>query len=116
MFDALAEGRAEGEGAQQLADRIDSYVQGGPWSSAAVRAQVIARTETKYAQNVSTIERARAGGVDRFMVFDGRLGPGRSDVYCMARNNKVVTADQATAMAAAEHPNGTLSLAPYFEE
>jgi hypothetical protein len=50
------------------------------------RAQVIARTETKYAQNVSTIERARAGGVDRFTVFDGRLGPGRSDLYCMARN------------------------------
>jgi hypothetical protein len=34
----------------------------------------------------------------------------------MARNNSVVTADQATAMAAAEHPNGTLSFAPYFEE
>jgi HK97 family phage portal protein len=116
MFQALAEGRAEGEGAQQLADRIGSYVQGGPWNSSATRAQIIARTETKYAQNVSTIERARAGGVDRFVVFDGRLGPGRSDLYCMARNNSVVTGDQATAMADSEHPNGTLSFAPYFEE
>lgn len=116
MFQALAEGRAEGEGAQQLATRIRDYVEGGPWNSAATRAQVIARTETKYAQNVSTIERARAGGVDRFMVFDGRLGPGRSDLYCMARNNSVVTGDQATVMANSEHPNGTLSFAPYFQE
>jgi hypothetical protein len=81
-----------------------------------MRALVIARTETKYAQNISTIERAKAAGVDKFTVFDGRLGPGRSDVYCMARNNKVVTADQAAAMAASEHPNGTLSFAPYFGE
>jgi HK97 family phage portal protein len=116
MFEALAEGRADGEGAQQLADRIRGYVEGGPWNSGQTRARVIARTETKYAQNVSTIERAKAGGVERFVVFDGRLGPGRSDLECMARNNSVVTADQATAMANAEHPNGTLSFAPYFEE
>jgi HK97 family phage portal protein len=116
LFDALAEGRSEGEGAGALANRIVDQVEGGPWSSAATRAQVIARTETKYAQNVSTIERARAAGVDRFTVFDGRLGPGRSDVYCMARNKRVVTADQAAAMAASEHPNGTLSFAPYFGE
>jgi HK97 family phage portal protein len=116
MFQALAEGRAEGEGAQQLAARIAVYVKGGPWTSAETRAQVIARTETKYAQNISTIERARAGGVDRFVTFDGRLGPGRSDLFCMARNNSIVTADQATAMADTEHPNGTLSFAPYFQE
>jgi uncharacterized protein with gpF-like domain len=116
LFDALAEGRAEGEGAQALADRIIAHVEGGHWQSAETRARIIARTETKYAQNISTIERARAGGVQRFVVFDGRLGPGRSLPSHIARDGSIVTADEAAAMADAEHPNGTLSFAPYFEE
>lgn len=116
LFDALAEGRAAGEGAQALADRIVSQVQGGPWNSAATRAKVIARTETKYAQNISTIERARAAGVSSLIVYDGRLGPGRSLLTHIARNGSIVTIDEGLAMAAAEHPNGTLSFAPNFEE
>ncbi|MEP9402046.1 phage portal protein [Sphingomonas silueang] len=116
LFEALAEGRAAGEGAEQLAARIVERVEGGPWSTSEIRARVIARTETKYAQNVSTIERARAGGVEKFMVFDGRLGPGRSKPDHIARNGSIVTADEADKMAAAEHPNGTLSFAPYFDD
>lgn len=116
LFEALAEGRAEGEGAAALAARIVSKVQGGPWNSAATRARVIARTETKYAQNISTIERARAAGVSSFIVFDGRLGPGRSLLTHIARNGSIVTTEEAIAMAVAEHPNGTLSFAPSFEE
>ncbi len=116
LFDALAEGRAEGEGVQQLADRIEEYVEGGPWNDADTRARIIARTETKYAQNISTVERAKAAGVTRFIVFDGRLGPGRSKPDHIARHGSIVTADEADAMAAAEHPNGTLSFAPHFEE
>ncbi|MBV2147898.1 phage portal protein [Sphingobium sp. AS12] len=116
LFEALAEGRAAGEGAQALANRIGAHVEGGPWNSAEVRARVIARTETKYAQNISTIERGRAAGVGSFIIFDGRLGPGRSLLSHMARNGSIVTADEALAMAAAEHPNGTLSFAPNFEE
>lgn len=115
IFDALAEGRAEGEGAEALAKRIVNHVEGGPWGTAETRARVIARTETKYAQNISTIERARAGGVEKFVVFDGRLGPGRSKPDHIARDGSIVTAARADAMAEAEHPNGTLSFAPYFE-
>lgn len=115
IFDALAEGRAEGEGAEALAKRIVNHVEGGPWGTAETRARVIARTETKYAQNISTIERARAGGVEKFVVFDGRLGPGRSKPDHIARDGSIVTAAKADAMAEAEHPNGTLSFAPYFE-
>ncbi|PYE86901.1 phage portal protein [Phyllobacterium leguminum] len=114
LFDALAEGRAEGEGAAQLAARVAQHVEGGPWLSAETRARTIARTETKYAQNISTIERARAANVERFIVFDGRLGPGRSLPDHIARNGEIVTADAAAQMAADEHPNGTLSFAPYF--
>lgn len=116
MFDALAEGRAAGEGAEQLARRIVDQVEGGPWMSSETRARVIARTEAKYAQNVSTIERAKAGGVQSFIVFDGRLGPGRSVPSHIARDGSIVSAAEAEAMAEAEHPNGTLSFAPNFEE
>ncbi|PHQ63542.1 MAG: portal protein [Sphingobium sp.] len=116
LFDALAEGRAAGEGAQQLANRIVHEVEGGPWRSAETRARVIARTETKYAQNISTIERGRAAGVTSFIVYDGRLGPGRSLLSHIARNGSIVGTDEALVMAAAEHPNGTLSFAPNFEE
>lgn len=116
LFDAMAEGRAEGEGAEALAARIVSHIEAGPWGSVETRARTIARTETKYAQNVSTIERAKAANVERFIVHDGRLGPGRSDPEHIARDGSIVTAAEADQMAADEHPNGTLSFSPYFGE
>ncbi len=116
LFDALAEGRSEGEGAEALAARIAQYVEAGPWGSVETRARTIARTETKYAQNVSTIERAKAANVDQFIVHDGRLGPGRSLPDHIARDGSIVSAAQADQMAADEHPNGTLSFSPYFGE
>lgn len=116
LFDAIAEGRAEGEGAEALAARIAGHIEAGPWGTVETRARTIARTETKYAQNVSTIERARAANVEKFIVFDGRLGPGRSLVDHIARDGSIVTAAEAAQMAADEHPNGTLSFAPHFGE
>lgn len=115
LFDAIAEGRAEGEGVTQLAARIADHVEAGPWTTVEQRALTIARTETKFAQNVSTIEMAKNVGADQLTVFDGRLGPGRSDPDHIARDGITVTADEAAAMAAEEHPNGTLSFAPYFD-
>lgn len=115
LFKALAEGRAAGEGPEALAKRIQGYVSGGPWKTAETRARVIARTETKFAQNTSTIERGKAAGTSKFVVFDGRLGPGRSKPDHIARDGSIVTAARAAEMAAAEHPNGTLSFAPSFE-
>lgn len=115
VFEALAEGRAEGEGAAQLAARIGNHIEAGPWNAGEIRAAIIARTETKYAQNISTIERAKAAGVEKFIVFDGRFGPPRSTPSHIARDGSIVTAAEADEMAAAEHPNGTLSFAPHFE-
>ena len=114
LFDALAEGRAEGEGIGALANRIEDLVGAGQWSTAEIRARIVARSETKYAQNISTIERSRAAGVTSFIVFDGRLGLPRSTLSHIARNGSIVDAAAAEAMAAAEHPNGTLSFAPNF--
>jgi HK97 family phage portal protein len=116
LFDALAEGRAAGEGAVQLAARILPAVARGPSLDPEVRALRIARTEAKYAQNISTIERGREAGVTSFIVFDGRLGPGRSLLSHIARDGSIVGIQEAVVMADAEHPNGTLSFAPNFEE
>lgn len=116
LFDALAEGRAAGEGAAQLAARILPAVANGPSGDPEVRALRIARTEAKYAQNISTIERGREAGVTSFIVFDGRLGPGRSLLSHIARDGSIVGIQTAVVMADAEHPNGTLSFAPNFEE
>ena len=114
IFEALAEGRAEGEGVEALAARIAHHVEGGVWNEAEYRARLIARTETKFAQNISTIEKGKAAGVTHFMIFDGRFGAPRSDPAHIARNGSIVTAIEALEMAEAEHPNGTLSFAPHF--
>lgn len=116
LFDAIEEGRAAGEGAEQLAARIADHVESGAWQSAETRARVIARTETKFAQNTSTIERARYAGVQRFIVFDGRFGEPRSTPEHIARDGMIVTAEEAAQMAETEHPNGTLSFTPHFDE
>ncbi|WP_225205375.1 phage portal protein [Novosphingobium huizhouense] len=116
MFNALAEGRAAGEGAVQLAGRIAGLVEDGPSENPLQRSRRIARTETKYAQNISTIERARAAGIETLIVYDGLLGPGRSLLTHIARNGSVVSIEKALVMADEEHPNGTLSFAPNFEE
>ncbi|MCU0946803.1 MAG: phage portal protein [Porphyrobacter sp.] len=114
LFEALAEGRAEGEGAQALANRIANMIEGGPWGNADTRARVIARTETKHAQNISTIEAGRANGVSEFVVFDGRFGEPRSELSHIARDGMIVSAEDAWTMAANMRPNCTLSFAPNF--
>ncbi len=114
IFDALAAGRAEGEGAQALANRIANQIEGGHWGNAETRARVIARTETKYAQNLSTLEAGRAAGVEEYVIFDGRFGEPRSELSHIARDGKIVSADDAYIMATNMRPNCTLSFAPNF--
>lgn len=114
IFDALAEGRAQGEGAQALANRIANQVEGGHWGNAETRARVIARTETKFAQNLSTLEAGRAAGVEEYVIFDGRFGEPRSELSHIARDGKIVSAEDARIMAENMRPNCTLSFAPHF--
>ncbi|MEM6907379.1 MAG: phage portal protein [Pseudomonadota bacterium] len=115
LFKALAEGRAEGEGVTALANRIANQVEGGPFKDASTRAKLIARIETKHAQNISTLENARANGFSRFIVYDGRLGPGRSEPSHIARNGWIVGYEDAMTMTVNMRPNCTLSFAPHFE-
>lgn len=114
IFDALAEGRAQGEGVTALANRIANQVEGGVWSNAETRARVIARTETKHAQNISTLEAGRAAGVEEYVIFDGRFGEPRSELSHIARDGKIVSAEDAWTMATNMRPNCTLSFAPHF--
>lgn len=114
IFDALAEGRAQGEGVQALANRIANQVEGGHWGNAETRARVIARTETKHAQNISTLEAGRAAGVTEYVIFDGRFGEPRSELSHIARDGKIVSAEDAWIMATNMRPNCTLSFAPNF--
>ena len=126
LFDTLTEGRADGLGADALARKIRDNISAGPWRTPAIRAKVIARTETKFAQNVSTLERSKDAGVTKFVIHDGRLGeevaatdgsgwPEGPESH-FDRDGLIVDADIAENMAAAEHPNGTLSFSPHFED
>lgn len=115
LFEALAAGRAAGEGSTQLAGRIADLVESGPSDNPLVRSRRIARTETAYAVNIATIERGKAAGATSFIVFDGLLGPGRSLLTHIARDGSIVSAAEALQMANDEHPNGTLSFAPSFD-
>ena len=114
MYRALSEGRAEGEGARQLANRIRGKIEAGPWNSVEVRSQVIARTETRYAQNREALMAYEtAETVSAVQAFDAQLGP--SDEECNIRNGQIMNFQEAEAAAEMEHPNGTLDFAPVVE-
>ena len=113
LFDALTEGRAAGEGPDALARRIRNDIPKGRWSDVRIRSRVIARTETAFAQNISTIERSRAADVQRALVFDNRTG--FDDDICPALDGIEVTLEEAEALAVAEHPNGTRSFSPIVQ-
>ncbi len=111
IFAAIEKGREAGEGAAAIADSIRDMVASGPWGSADTRAMMIARTETKYAQNYSSLEAYKdSDTVTGILVFDAQLGP--TDEECEQLNGQTVSVDEAFALAETEHPNGTRSFAP----
>ena len=111
LFHSLSEGRALGEGPDALARRIRDSVARGRYRSAATRAYVIARTETKYAQNLSSIELYQSmENVTGMIAFDAQVGA--TDAECEQRNGVVFSAADARGELALEHPLGTLSFAP----
>ena len=115
MFKALAEGREAGLGPEALARTIQDGITKGPWNSVETRALIIARTETKFAQNDSSIKiYQRAENVTRVQIFDAQAGP--TDSECEDRNGHVVTFAEAESISASEHPNGTLSFAPVVDD
>jgi hypothetical protein len=115
LFKALAEGRDAGEGADAMARRIRDQVAAGPWSSSEIRSRVIARTETKFAQNKSSIEAAKGGaGIVGMTMIDAQLGP--TDAECEAIDGQEVSFEDAEQLIAEEHPNGTRACIPRMGE
>ena len=84
--------------AREIADRLRDKVSVGPWSSAEIRAQEIARTEVKYAQRTSSLSAYRnSGRVNRILLFDARLGS--SDADCIARDGTEVIFQEAEKLS-----------------
>jgi HK97 family phage portal protein len=111
IAEALRQGRELGEGADDLARRIVDLVGKGPWATTETRAMVVARTETKYAQNASSLEAYKSSDtISSVLVFDAQLGP--TDEECEQLNGQEVSFEEAEQLAESEHPNGTRSFAP----
>lgn len=110
---AIRAGREAGEGIFDISERIKDKVGAGPWKTKEYRAHIIARTETRYAQNISSVELGKLQGAPYFEVLDARLGP--TDSYCMSIDGEIVTANDAEYLSWSEHPNGTRAFAPIFD-
>lgn len=114
LFRAISEGRALGEGPPDIAKRIQNLVPAGRYSDPTYRAKMIARTETKYAQNVSSLQTYRSSEVIyAVQAFDNQIG--YDDEDCIARNGQIYNFQEADIVTEAEHPNGTLSWAPVVD-
>lgn len=145
VYQALTEARSTGIGPREVARVIRSKVEGSAmypgvykeaydraiergWSAEKAasagdraarqyRAEVISRTETKYAQNMSSMEIAKSSGTfNAMMVFDGIYGSPRSGEVDIASNGQVISFEDAQLVIDDEHPNGTLSLTPVIVE
>lgn len=112
MQAAIADGRSLGEGIPEIAKRVREYVSAGPYRAAGVgyRSRMIARTESKFAQNVSSLAAYRRSEVVTGVIaWDNQTGYGDSD--CTARDGKVYSFEEAEKTI--DHPNGTLSWGPF---
>jgi len=141
---ALADGRADGDGADDLARRIRGYVEGremypgvyqeafdrakkrgwgdqaaeraGDRAARQYRSETIARTETKIAQNRSSILAYRTNPVvTALRVFDGDDCGWTSHDDDEKADGKIVTFDEADAYPLA-HPRCVRSFAPVVED
>jgi len=113
LFRTFADARELGEGPYDVARRIRQNVPAGRFTKAGARYRsvLIARTETKYAQNFSSLEAAKATEtVTHMLAFDAQLG--NSDPDCEERDGMQFTIREAEEAMRNEHPNGTLNFAP----
>ena len=117
IFRSLRAGRELGEGPFALARRIRDQVPPGRFVNAGprYRATLIARTETKFAQNVSSLEAYKQSDVlDGVMVVDAQLGPTDSD--CELVNGQFMTFEEAENLGELAHPNCTRSFSPHVRQ
>lgn len=112
-LDIVREGRAAGRNPVDVARDLAEAVPAGPFKSSRTRAEIIARSETRVAQTESAMLAYRnSSGIDQVMIIDGRLGD--TDEDCEQANGQVVSFQDADALLASEHPNGTRDVVPMF--
>ena len=111
LYQALFEGRSNGEGPAQLARRIQAQVPAGPYQDPTYRSRLIARTETKFSQNLSTLESYRAAGtITHVLCVDAQSA--NTDAECLALDGRRFTFAEADAIGQLEHPNCSRSWSP----
>ena len=116
VFRSLRESRVLGEHPSVAGRRIRDMVGAGRWTNAGprYRGYMIARTETKFAQNVSSIEAYEAADiVVAVMAVDAQAG-GEQDDECLARDGQLYPFREARRII--DHPNGTLSWSPLTQD
>jgi hypothetical protein len=107
---SLDEATQQGLGEEAVVQMIRDRVPAGRWSSSEMRAQIIARSESRYLANVATARYAEESGAGRVLILDALLGP--TDETCEVRNGWVVTPSEARVLAGTEHPHGTMVQLP----
>lgn len=110
---AIAEGREKGQGPKQIARSIRDKVPAGRYTEAGAkyRAEMIARAETKFAQNASSLGAYKHSDVVRSVqCFDARNGRTHASA-CLARAGATFTFE-AAEREDLTHPNCSLSWAP----
>lgn len=111
MYQTLEAARAAGMGPVESARLLRDGISAGPWGSVQTRAMVIARTETKWAQNVSAMAvYTQADTVTGIQVFDAQLGD--TDADCEAMAGRIFSVQEAAMIAPLDHPNCTRNFAP----
>lgn len=97
---AVREGFDEGLSPAQIAASLD-----GLPAFDAVRAELVARTETMLAYNDAALTSYREFEVDQVLAYDGD-----EDLECRTRNGRTFSVEEAFGIE--DHPNGTLDWAP----
>jgi HK97 family phage portal protein len=111
LFNTLVEAREAGLNPLDIAREIRTQIPAGPWSTPEIRAEVIARTETKYSQNAASLEAYRSvPEIDEIQIVDAQLGA--TDEICEILNGAIVSFEDAEYWLQEEHPNGTRSFTP----
>ena len=93
VYETIAAGRAAGHNPDVIARRIESAVPAGRFTIAGAeyRAQLIARTETRYAQNVSSLHASRGiDGVGMVMLLDAQAWADRRSMRGAERAHCVI--------------------------
>jgi len=112
-IEVVRAGREDGKGPVDIARELEEAIPAGRWSSSRIRAEVTARTETRFAQTNSALRAYEsADGIDQVIMIDGRLGD--TDEDCQRINGQPATFAEARRLIAEEHPNGTRDLVPAF--